>query len=56
VGLSNQGATCYLNSLLQALYMTAEIRMGLYKWVYNSALYEQVGRDAPCEACRRAPW
>jgi len=30
VGLENQGATCYLNSLLQALYLTPEIRQGLY--------------------------
>jgi Ubiquitin carboxyl-terminal hydrolase len=30
VGLANQGATCYLNSLLQTLYMTPELRHGLY--------------------------
>lgn len=30
VGLDNQGATCYLNSLVQALYMTPELRMGLF--------------------------
>ena len=35
VGLSNQGATCYMNSLLQTLYMTAEFRNTLYKWTYN---------------------
>ena len=29
-GLRNQGATCYLNSLLQACYMTPEFRGGLY--------------------------
>ncbi|CAM9148251.1 unnamed protein product, partial [Phaeothamnion confervicola] len=29
-GLDNQGATCYLNSLLQIMYMTPELRGGLY--------------------------
>ena len=31
VGLQNQGATCYLNSLIQVMYMTPELRDGLYK-------------------------
>ncbi len=30
VGLMNQGATCYLNSLIQAMYMTPELKFGLY--------------------------
>ena len=30
VGLQNQGATCYLNSLLQSLYMTPELRSGVF--------------------------
>ena len=30
VGLDNQGATCYLNSLLQAMYFTPEMRFGLF--------------------------
>ena len=32
VGLSNQGATCYMNSFLSALYMTKEFRKALYEW------------------------
>jgi len=31
VGLKNQGATCYLNSLLQVLYLTPEFRRMIYK-------------------------
>ena len=31
VGLDNQGATCYMNSLLQTWYMTPEIRQALYR-------------------------
>jgi len=37
-GLKNQGATCYLNSLLQTLYMTMELREALFKWQYNPEL------------------
>ncbi|ETO25270.1 Ubiquitin carboxyl-terminal hydrolase family protein, partial [Reticulomyxa filosa] len=31
VGLLNQRATCYLNSLLQSMYFTPELRRGLYE-------------------------
>lgn len=31
VGLVNQAMTCYLNSLLQTLYMTPEFRRALYR-------------------------
>lgn len=34
-GLVNQAMTCYLNSLLQALYMTPEFRNALYKWQFD---------------------
>ena len=34
VGLINQAMTCYLNSLLQTLFMTPEFRNGIYRWKY----------------------
>ena len=34
--LSNQGATCYLNSLIQTLYMTPEFRRALYARRFRS--------------------
>ncbi|ESP03988.1 hypothetical protein LOTGIDRAFT_156592, partial [Lottia gigantea] len=34
-GLVNQAMTCYLNSLLQTLYMTPEFRNALYRWEYD---------------------
>lgn len=35
-GLENEGATCYMNSLLQTLFMTAEFRKELYKYSFNA--------------------
>ncbi|XP_070619116.1 ubiquitin carboxyl-terminal hydrolase 47 isoform X1 [Erythrolamprus reginae] len=35
VGLVNQAMTCYLNSLLQTLYMTPEFRNALYRWEFE---------------------
>ncbi len=33
VGLRNQGATCYLNSLLQSLYFTNAFRKVRISWL-----------------------
>lgn len=45
VGLSNQGATCYLNSLIQTLYMTPEVRKLLYRFQYDR---EKHGVEETC--------
>lgn len=39
IGLGNQGATCYMNSLLQSLYMTPEFRQFIYSWQYIPDLH-----------------
>jgi ubiquitin C-terminal hydrolase len=36
-GLSNQGSTCYLNSLLQSLFMTPEFRLNILNWKYDES-------------------
>ncbi|KYB28299.1 ubiquitin carboxyl-terminal hydrolase 47 [Tribolium castaneum] len=35
VGLVNQAMTCYLNSLVQALFMTPEFRNAIYNWEFD---------------------
>nr|XP_055070015.1 ubiquitin carboxyl-terminal hydrolase 47 isoform X3 [Misgurnus anguillicaudatus] len=37
VGLVNQAMTCYLNSLLQSLFMTPEFRNALYNWEFEDS-------------------
>ena len=39
LGLSNQGATCYMNSAIQTLYMTPEFRKSVYEWRYNPEIH-----------------
>ena len=39
-GLSNQGATCYMNSLLQTLFMTPEFTARLFQWQYDQQVPE----------------
>ena len=31
MGLNNQGATCYLNALLQSMFMTPELRNAIFR-------------------------
>ncbi|XP_046413365.1 ubiquitin carboxyl-terminal hydrolase 47 isoform X1 [Neodiprion fabricii] len=47
VGLVNQAMTCYLNSLLQALYMTPEFRNALYNWEYVDGSEKDEAKSIP---------
>ena len=47
VGLVNQAMTCYLNSLLQALYMTPEFRNALYNWEYVNGSEKDEANSIP---------
>eukprot|EP00962_Isochrysis_galbana_P056546 scaffold28572_cov90-Isochrysis_galbana.AAC.1 len=44
-GLGNQGATCYLNSLLQALFALPEVRAVIYGFEYDAS------RHGPADLC-----
>ena len=46
-GLSNPGATCYMNSLLQTLYMSFDFRAKLNEWKYDA---DRDGDAAECIA------
>ena len=37
--LQNQGSTCYLNSLIQSLFMTPEFRQNIFSWKYNKIFH-----------------
>lgn len=52
VGLVNQAMTCYLNSLLQTLYMTPEFRNAIYHWEYQGADNSQNSKSIPYQLQR----
>ena len=66
VGLYNSGSTCYLNSLLQALYMTPQFRTLVFQWreqapiatasvVPITSAEESAGASTPASAAAPAP-
>uniref|UniRef100_A0A1I7VC83 Ubiquitin carboxyl-terminal hydrolase 47 n=1 Tax=Loa loa TaxID=7209 RepID=A0A1I7VC83_LOALO len=48
VGLVNQAMTCYLNSLIQTLYMTPEFRNAIYGWKFTGSEAAEA-RSIPCQ-------
>uniref|UniRef100_A0A915PZW7 Ubiquitin carboxyl-terminal hydrolase n=1 Tax=Setaria digitata TaxID=48799 RepID=A0A915PZW7_9BILA len=48
VGLVNQAMTCYLNSLIQTLYMTPEFRNAIYAWKFTGSEAAEA-RSIPCQ-------
>lgn len=50
VGIKNQGATCYLNSLMQALYHTAFLREAVFQIPSEAVQAAEVDSDSDDEA------
>eukprot|EP01083_Nonionella_stella_P118255 352992_1 len=51
-GLLNQGATCYLNSLIQSLFMTPELREAVFEWRYDATRDPEPKRCIPLQLQR----
>jgi ubiquitin C-terminal hydrolase len=49
VGLKNQGATCYLNSLIQALYHTPAFRRAILQWQYDPQVHRKESKCIPLQ-------
>ena len=52
VGLINQAATCYLNSLIQTLFTTRELRQCLYNFRHDQKLHGPAERSIPLQLQR----
>ena len=51
-GLLNQGATCYMNALIVALFHTAAFRRAIYRWRMPAAPTAATDADADADATR----
>ena len=51
-GLSNEGATCYLNSLLQALFVSPEVRRAVFAFCYDEAVHGAPAACVPLQLCK----
>lgn len=52
VGLLNQGATCYMNSLLQALFNTPEFKLMIYSFRHEVAVHGDAAGSIPLQLQR----
>ncbi|KAL3116045.1 hypothetical protein niasHT_007345 [Heterodera trifolii] len=52
VGLFNQAMTCYLNSLIQTLYMTPEFRNKVYSWKFVDTATDEDNKNIPYQLQR----
>jgi hypothetical protein len=48
-GMTNQGATCYLNSLIQSLYFLSPFREAVFKWRHNPELHGSQSDSIPLQ-------
>ena len=47
IGLQNQGSTCYLNALIQSLFMTPEFRYNIFQWKYDNNIHGNLKDSIP---------
>jgi hypothetical protein len=51
-GIHNQGATCYLNSLLQALYCIPELRRKFFEWKFEEGIHGESRMCVTRQVCK----
>ena len=51
-GLHNEGATCYLNSLLQSLFVSHDVRRAVFSFEYDEAVHGPPASCVPLQLCK----